>query len=102
MIATSEPFSVFPQCPGDSAISLVDFANTFAAKTNSLDVPDIHPAAATSIAHWLDDMITAAENERPAVVAQFARMVTAKVAQERQWQDEDRRSIERFRDGKGW
>ncbi len=68
------------------AISLVDFANSFAARTNSLDVPDIHPAAGATIAHWLDFMCAAAENERPVLVAEYARMVTDKVALERRLQ----------------
>ena len=86
---------------GDASISLVDFANTFAARTNSLDVPDIHPAGAVTVVHWLDDMLAAAEAERAGEVARLARMVTHKVAQERQWHADDLRSIERFRGGKG-
>jgi hypothetical protein len=86
---------------GDAAISLVDFANAFAARTNSLDVPDIHPAGAVTVVHWLDDMLAAAEAERAAEVARLARMVTAKVALERQWHADDLRSIGRLRDGEG-
>lgn len=72
-----------------AAISLVDFANTFAAKTNSLDVPDIHPAGAVTVAHWLDEMLAAAEAERAAEVARLARMVTDKIALEREWEREN-------------
>ena len=49
---------------GDAAISLLDFAHTFAAKTNSLDVPDIHPAGAVTVVHWIDEMLAAAEDLR--------------------------------------
>jgi len=73
---------------GDAAISLVDFANTFAAKTNSIDVADIHPAGAVTVVHWLDEMLAAAEAERAAEVARLARMVTDKIALEREWERE--------------
>ncbi len=67
------------------AISLLDFVNTFAAKTNSLDLPGLHPAGAATITHWLDDMLDAAEKDDPAEVAKYVRMVTDKIALERQW-----------------
>ena len=35
------------------ADNLIDFADAFAAKTNALDLPFIHPAAAATIWHWL-------------------------------------------------
>ena len=69
-------------------ISLVEFADTFAAKTNSLDLPDMHPAGANTIWDWLLEMRAAAEAGRPHEVARLARMVTTKVAWERQWQEE--------------
>lgn len=72
----------------DDEISLVDFADTFAAKTNSLDLPDIHPAGATTIWGWLCEMHAAAEAGQSHEVARLARMVTDKVALERQWQEE--------------
>jgi hypothetical protein len=68
----------------DCGTSLTDFADTFAAKTNSLDVPDIHPAAGATIFHWLCEMRAAAEHEQSTEVARYARMVAEKVALERQ------------------
>jgi hypothetical protein len=68
-----------------SAISLVDFADTFAAKTNSCDVPFIHPAADRVIWWWLCEMRWAAEAERADEVAKWAQYVTDKVALEREW-----------------
>jgi hypothetical protein len=66
-------------------ISLVDFADTFAAKVNAVDVPYIHPAGVVTITRWLDEMYTAAEEGSAGVVARLARFVTEKVAQEREW-----------------
>ena len=68
----------------DCGTSLIDFADAFAAKTNSLDVPDIHPAAGATIFHWLCEMRAAAEQERSVEVARYARMVVEKIALERQ------------------
>jgi hypothetical protein len=82
---------------GDAAISLVDFAHTFASRARSLDIPDIPPSAAENVWWWLSEMLDAAERERPADVARLARMVTDKVAQERQWYAEDFASAGRFR-----
>ena len=73
-----------------TAITLVDFANEFAAKTNSLDMPDMYPASASD---WLDWMLTAAELERPAVAAEYAQRVTDKVVLERQWETENLRGL---------
>lgn len=70
-------------------INLVDFADEFAARTNSLDVPFMHPAAATTIFHWLGFMRAAAENNRPVLVAEFARMIADKVELERRLNAED-------------
>lgn len=75
----------------DAAISLVDFADTFAAKVNSLDVSDIHPAGARTVWEWLCEMRAAAEAGRSRDVARFARMVREKVSLERQWAEEDLR-----------
>jgi hypothetical protein len=67
------------------AITLADFAESFEAKTNSLDVPNIHPSATRVIWWWLCYMRTAAEAERANEVAECAQRVTDKVALERQW-----------------
>lgn len=72
-----------------SGISLVDFANAFAAKTNSVDVPDLAPASVVTIAWWLDDMLSAAEAARPSEVAKYAQMVTERIETERRWQVEN-------------
>ena len=79
------------------ATTLVDFADSFAAKVNSLDMPDCHPAGATTIWHWLCFMRAAAENERPVLVAEYARMITDKIAQERQWAAESHAAAEGMR-----
>jgi hypothetical protein len=78
-----------------TATTLIDFADEFAAKTNSLDVPDCHPAGAATITHWLDAMRYAAEQGQPARVAELARMVTDKVALERRWHAESMASARR-------
>jgi hypothetical protein len=67
------------------AITLIDFADSFAAKVNSLDVPDIHPAGAATVWTWLCAMRAAAEEGHADDVARLARCVNEKVAQERQW-----------------
>jgi hypothetical protein len=67
------------------SITLVDFADSFAAETNSLDVPNIHPAGRAIIWSWLCEMRAAAEAERSDEVAELARRVTDKVAQEREF-----------------
>jgi hypothetical protein len=76
------------------AIPLTDFADAFAAKVNSLDVPDIHPAGAVTVAHWLGAMRAAAENGRHGLVAEFARMVADKIALERAWENENQQTVE--------
>jgi hypothetical protein len=75
----------------DDEISLVDFANTFAAATNSLDMPEIHLAGAATVWGWLCEMRAAAEAEQPGEVARLARLVTDKIALERSFADEDAR-----------
>jgi hypothetical protein len=70
------------------SITLVDFADSFAAKTNSLDVPNIHPAGGAIIWNWLCEMRAAVETERSREVAELARRVTDKVASERRWVEE--------------
>ena len=79
------------------AITLTDFADAFAAKVNSLDVPDIHPAGATTVMHWLDAMRTAAESGRVDLVVKLTQMVNAKIALERQWEIENLQTIEGLR-----
>ena len=71
-----------------TAITLVDFVDSFEAKTNSLDLPDIHPGGARTIYHWLCNMRSAAEAERADEVAELAQRVNDKVALERQWVEE--------------
>lgn len=70
------------------AITLVDFADSFAAKTNSLDVPEIHPAGGVTIWGWLCEMRDAAQSGHADEVAMLARRVTEKVALEREWGEE--------------
>jgi hypothetical protein len=70
---------------GATGITLVDFTNAFAAKTNSLDIPFIHPAGARTIAHWLDYMLSAAEAEQAGEVAKYVQWVSEKVSLEREW-----------------
>jgi hypothetical protein len=67
------------------AITLVDFVDSFEAKTNSLDVPYIHPAGARAIHWWLCYMRTAAEAERADEVAELVQRITEKVSLEREW-----------------
>jgi hypothetical protein len=64
-------------------ITLMDFADAFAAKVNAVDVPDIHPAGVATIFRWLDEMHTAAEDGSAGVVARLARFIVEKVEQER-------------------
>jgi hypothetical protein len=71
------------------AITLVEFANTFAAKTNARDVPYIHPAGATTICWWLDEMLMAAEAGRTDEVVKLTQMVADKVALERAFNAEN-------------
>jgi hypothetical protein len=68
-----------------SAITLVDFVESFEAKTNSLDLPDIHPGGARTIYHWLYEMRWAAEAERADEVAKWAQNVSEEVALEKEW-----------------
>jgi hypothetical protein len=68
------------------AITLVDFADSFAAKTNS--VPDMHPAGGATVWSWLCEMRAAAEAERSGKVAESVQRVTDKVVLERQWAEE--------------
>jgi hypothetical protein len=67
------------------AITLVYFADSFAAKTNSLDRPGIHPGGARATYHWLCNMRSAAEAERADEVAELAQRVTDKVLLEQSW-----------------
>jgi hypothetical protein len=69
-------------------ITLVDFADSFAAKTNSLDVPNIHPAGGATIWRWLCEMRAAAEANRSREVAELAQWVTDKVALQRTFVEE--------------
>jgi hypothetical protein len=69
--------------------ALISFADDFAAKTNSLDVPDIHPMAAAIIWEWLCLMRAAAEADRPREVADWAQKVNDKIALERQFKAEN-------------
>ena len=78
-------------------IALTDFADAFAAKVNSLDVPDIHPAGAPTVMHWLDAMRTAAESGRVDLVVRLSQMVDAKIALERQWEIENQQTAEGLR-----
>ena len=80
------------------ANALVDFADAFAAKVNSLDVPDIHPAGAATVWTWLCAMRAAAEEGHANDVARLARCVTEKVAQERAWHAECLQSAQRMRE----
>ena len=68
-----------------AACSLVDFADAFAARTNSLDMPDIHPAGAATVWCWLCEMRAAAEHGEAGEVKRLAEMVTDKIALERSW-----------------
>jgi hypothetical protein len=67
-----------------TGITLVDFVDSFEAKTNSLDLPGIHPGGARAIHWWLCYMRTAAEAERADEVGKLAQR-TEKVSLERQW-----------------
>ena len=71
--------------PATEAITLVDFVETFQAKTNSVDLPDCHPVAARNIWEWeweyeMHDAATAGDAKG---VARFARLITDKLADER-------------------
>jgi hypothetical protein len=81
-----------------NAITLVDFADSFAAKVNSLDVPDIHPAGAATVWTWLCAMRAEAEVGHAADVARLACCVNEKVAQERAWHAECLQSAQRMRE----
>jgi len=76
-----------------SAISLVDFASSFSAKVNSLDMDDIHPSGAVIVREYLCEMRHAAEEGRADEVAKFARWADKKIADERAWQAEKLRCI---------
>jgi hypothetical protein len=67
------------------AITLVDFVDSFDAKTNSLDLPCIHPSGARTIYHWLNCVRWAAEAERADEVAELVKRISEKVALEREW-----------------
>jgi hypothetical protein len=68
-----------------TACSLVDFADTFAAKTNSFDMPGIHPAGAATVWHSLCEMRAAAEHGEAGEVKRIAELVTDKIVLERSW-----------------
>jgi hypothetical protein len=79
------------------AISLTDFAATFVGKVNAVDLPDMHPAGAATIGHWLDEMWFAAESGRTDLVVKLAQMVNAKIVLERQWEIENLQTVEDLR-----
>ena len=70
---------IIPSDRRDYAIGLVDFADSFASKTMSLDVSFLDYAAAHQVEYWLGYMTSAAENNRPVLVAEFARLVTDRI-----------------------
>ena len=65
-------------------ISLTHFAGTIVSKFRHEDEADMHPAEMATIEGWLNRMFTAAEMQQPLEVARLARMLDAKVAQERE------------------
>jgi hypothetical protein len=50
---------------------------------------DLHPAGIATIFSWFGEMQSAAGRGDAATVAKFARMVSAKVALESEWQRQD-------------
>lgn len=80
--------------PGN-ADNLISFVSVFAARVNSLDLHDIHPAATVTITHWLNDMRVAAENNKPALVAEYAQKVSDKITLERQFNAENEAELNR-------
>ena len=78
-----------------AAISLVDFVNAFVV---SFDVcRDIHPSELAIVGRQMDAMRSAAEHERPDVVARYAKAIADRTAQERQWYEEDLAAMDEFR-----
>ena len=94
------------QMPGqrasDTAISLVEFAGDFHWRVSVEDLDGLHPAGAAVISEWLERLRDAAYADRLDEAARLMGMVRDKIALERQWEADDRRSIESFRNGKGW
>jgi hypothetical protein len=78
-VADGREAQLIPYDRRDHVIDLVVFADSFASKAMSLDVPFLDHAAAHQVEYWLDYMTTAAENNRPILVAEFARMVTDRI-----------------------
>jgi hypothetical protein len=81
------------------AITLVDFADEFAAKVNSADAPYIHPSGAEAVWHWLCEMRAAAEAGRADAVARLARMCREKITSEQAWHEEKLKRIRKLRGG---
>ena len=79
------------------AITLTDFAATFVNKVTAVDLPDMHPAGAVTIGHWLDEIGAAAQYGRADLVVRLTQMVTAKIALERQWEIENQQTAEGLR-----
>jgi hypothetical protein len=81
------------------AITLVDFADTFAAKVNSVDAAYIHPAGAAAVWGYLCEMRAEAEAGRAADVARLTRRVTETIADESAWHEEKLRRVRAMRSG---
>jgi len=76
-------------------ITLPEFYAAFAQKV-APELAGMHPAGATHIEHWLHEMHDAAHAGQPHEVARLARMVSAQIAQEREWEAENLADIKRL------
>jgi hypothetical protein len=83
----------------DMAIELMDFARSFDDRVRVCDLPGMHPAGAEVVHRLLLDMRDACEAGQAAEASRLMAAVTAKVAQEREWEAENLRDIERMRRG---
>jgi hypothetical protein len=84
---------LMPGATAGNAITLIDFADSFAAKVNSVDAPYIHPSAAAGVWKWLCDMRAEAEAGHADEVARLARIINEKITDEVEWHEQKLRGL---------
>jgi hypothetical protein len=75
-------------------LPLIDFACTFTEQVREA-LPDVHPAGATWVHGWLNEMRGAATAGDAAEVADLMRRITHKLEEERRWAAESAASARR-------
>jgi hypothetical protein len=88
-----DSFVLMPGAKAGNAITLIDFADSFAAKVNAVDAPYIHPAGAASVWHWLCEMRAEAEAGHADEVARLTRIINEKIADEVEWHAQKLRGL---------